>query len=1029
MAGELPPAVAKFIADVTQYTEPLQRAIEATQKFAGKTDEASLKARQMGLAARESADKAAAAMEFAKEAADKYARGEIDLAAATEAATKAAQAQLRADLDLAAAQKAIAAATDKASKEKAKAAAQDQKTGFMEMGLAQKAWVIANYATGSLEPIAAAGTVVIGSLAASIASAGIGLGAFGLVAKSVLSSAVQGATAAKTAQTAYTSAVARANLTYQQSIANAKTHAQVLSAETAHTKALQSAQLAQSQAMKQAYNGMSSSQIELGKQIMHAKDEWQAFVAANSSGVAKIISQGLGLLPNIFRMLQPFMAPVERALSGIINDLARAIQPAQQFSTVMTTAFHGTRTNLAGGGTAAGGLAQFMGDMASHAEQSITNLLHAMMNLAAFVGKLIEDFAPLSGSVSGGFVKMTAALEHWAAVLPQTQGFQTMIGMFKTQGPTIVTIFKNLAEIAKQFAADMGNSASNMLWLKFLPQLTGFVAQFMKANPVLVQWVMNLMLIQSTSTMVFGKLKQVGTSIWGIGTAATGAASNVSKFIKGFNSAEQAASEATGAAGTFGGKIRAALNAAPFGNFIKGFKSAEQAENDATGAAGTFGGKMRSIFTGIATAASTSWSGIKTAGQAAWGWLSGLPAMLSGAVAAVKEWAIWSKIAAAATKVWTVIQAAFDVVMDANPLILIALAIIALIAVVVLCYTHFKTFRDIINDIGRFIAGFFVAAFKQMKAVIADVLNWIRSNWPLLLAIITGPIGLAVYFIVKYWNDIYSFFSGIINDIINFVKNHWQLILAIITGPIGLAVYFITKYWNDIYAFFSKIIGDIVNFVRSHWPLLLAIITGPLGLAVYFVVKYWNDIKNFFAQGVDWVINRCKSLLSSILNVFKGVGSLLFNAGKWLVQGFINGIESMFGSIVNAAWNMIQSLGGSVLKVLGIGSPSKVAMYWGSMTGEGLVQGMLGHQNAVKQAAAKMAQGVNTGIASGIHAAVPLGITTGTSVSSALTVGGGGGNIIVQCDGKTLFNIMKSQLYKYNIRNSGTVTGIVKPAL
>jgi len=34
----------------------------------------------------------------------------------------------------------------------------------------------------------------------------------------------------------------------------------------------------------------------------------------------------------------------------------------------------------------------------------------------------------------------------------------------------------------------------------------------------------------------------------------------------------------------------------------------------------------------------------------------------------------------------------------------------------------------------------------------------------------------------------------------------------------------------------------------------------------------------------------------------------------------------------------------------------------------------------------------------------------------------------VNVDGQRLFQIMQSQLYQYNIRNNGQVTGTVKPA-
>jgi hypothetical protein len=70
-------------------------------------------------------------------------------------------------------------------------------------------------------------------------------------------------------------------------------------------------------------------------------------------------------------------------------------------------------------------------------------------------------------------------------------------------------------------------------------------------------------------------------------------------------------------------------------------------------------------------------------------------------------------------------------------------------------------------------------------------------------------------------------------------------------------------------------------------------------------------------------------------------------------------------------------------------------------------------------------------------ASVPLPAYSGAVASAAGAgyapgVGGGApapsGNLIVNVDGKQLLAIAQSQLYEYNIRNSGQVTGVVKPS-
>ena len=109
-----------------------------------------------------------------------------------------------------------------------------------------------------------------------------------------------------------------------------------------------------------------------------------------------------------------------------------------------------------------------------------------------------------------------------------------------------------------------------------------------------------------------------------------------------------------------------------------------------------------------------------------------------GLVAAFVSWAIAAGAAAIATLAAT------------WPIIAIVAVIALLVAGLVLAWNHCKTFRDIVKG-AMHIAS---AAFHGVLKAVGKVVEWIKAHWPLLLAIITGPIGLAVKFIVDHWQQI-----------------------------------------------------------------------------------------------------------------------------------------------------------------------------------------------------------------------------------------------------------------------------------
>jgi len=112
----------------------------------------------------------------------------------------------------------------------------------------------------------------------------------------------------------------------------------------------------------------------------------------------------------------------------------------------------------------------------------------------------------------------------------------------------------------------------------------------------------------------------------------------------------------------------------------------------------------------------------------------------------------------------------------------IGLAIVALIAIGYVLYRNWDT-----------IWGAMKTAVNFVWQILQDVWHWISDNWPLLLAILGGPFGLAVKFIVDHWSGIVDFFSGIVQDIWNVFKDVGKAIAS----PFVWAWNLIARAWND----------------------------------------------------------------------------------------------------------------------------------------------------------------------------------------------------------------------------------------
>lgn len=139
----------------------------------------------------------------------------------------------------------------------------------------------------------------------------------------------------------------------------------------------------------------------------------------------------------------------------------------------------------------------------------------------------------------------------------------------------------------------------------------------------------------------------------------------------------------------------------------------------------------------------------------------------------------------------------------------------------------------------------------------------------------------------------------------------------------------------------------------------------------------------FFDQVSAWF----GSIGDMILGAIGDLGSLLYDTGANLVNGFINGVQSMANSLIESVKGPIDDAVQGAKNLLGIASPSKVFRQIGRYTSEGLALGILDDRQKVDSAIAQVAGGVVSGYSARLGTG--LGTVKAASASSA-----GGGTVI-----------------------------------
>lgn len=182
---------------------------------------------------------------------------------------------------------------------------------------------------------------------------------------------------------------------------------------------------------------------------------------------------------------------------------------------------------------------------------------------------------------------------------------------------------------------------------------------------------------------------------------------------------------------------------------------------------------------------------------------SGLIVLASAVLAGVAAYKAFMVVKAVSTAVQTAIilfkawrlgtlaqtaaQMGLNAALIANPIGLVVVGLAALVAGLVVAYKRFEGFRNVVNG----------------------VFNWIRSNWPKLLVILTGPIGLAAVAIIKNWDKIKagatSLYKGVVgrlNDLVGWIRK--------MPGKISAAA-------GGMFSGLKDAFRDALNYIIGKW--------------------------------------------------------------------------------------------------------------------------------------------------------------------------------------------------------------------
>lgn len=267
-----------------------------------------------------------------------------------------------------------------------------------------------------------------------------------------------------------------------------------------------------------------------------------------------------------------------------------------------------------------------------------------------------------------------------------------------------------------------------------------------------------------------------------------------------------------------------------------------------------------------------------------------LAAGIAAVVIAIKAWGaaqqavnIASTIYSGIVKVWTILQAAFNAVAAANPIVLIVLAVVAvfalLVAGIIWAWNNVEWFRDGV-----------LAAWEFIKAAVSSLWDVIQT----VFSAIVGFIGPIVSFLVNLFAGLFNFWFEGFKLYLSIVTTVFNVVWDVIQNVVGFI-------WNLFSAYFSFLFAGY----RLLWDIIVSVFSAIFGFISGIVTRlasFASGLWNWFTDGLTGLWNLVTDTFNKVVGFIGGLAGRISDAARGMWDGISNAFKGAINWIIDA-WN------------------------------------------------------------------------------------------------------------------------------
>lgn len=444
---------------------------------------------------------------------------------------------------------------------------------------------------------------------------------------------------------------------------------------------------------------------------------------------------------------------------------------------------------------------QLMDNFVSSAATAASNILPRLETILTGTGQLITKMAPIITAAMPVLVQavLPAMIEAGVSLI------SAFAGSIISSGPALVQTAMDAIQTVLTNGLGLSDSTANGIMGVLQSLLEGCQTIFTGIGDAFGT-------VRDTVNTIMADAGITWTDVWnGIAAGISAAAAVISGVITGIADAIATVSEDVTTAGITWDDV--------WGSICMVVDTAGAAISSALGVLGNF----------------MSWLTSGSAGAAAF------QAAIVGIVTAITAYNAIMGVQQAITTVVTAAQAALNLVMAANPIMLVVMAVAALVAGLVYLWNTNEGFREAVTTAWE--------AIKEAFSTAIDAICGFFSNFAATASSI--------------WNSITTTISNAVNTVSTTVSNVFNAVKTTVSN-----------IWTGIKTTISNVVNGIKTTVSNVFNAVKTAISTPLSAAKTTVVSIFSSIKTTISDKIQAAKNAVHNAIEAIKSKFNFTWSL-----------------------------------------------------------------------------------------------------------------------------------------------------------